>query len=377
MKLKDEQIKLLLNKFVVSEDASTWRKQRIEDHKRWKKWIDPNKLDSLSDDELKNGFLEYFNEGAGRHSFNAIYRNRIIKDVKKFRNTMKFLLDGSVAVKERLDKILDKNGIQHIEGIGKGLATSILMDLDPQNYATWNNRTIMGLDALGSSPEFERGDSWGTRYEKVLIEIKNIRELMPELTFLEIDHFLHIVSATEEGREALMDLVEGKETSSEVAGTMSEITKERKDVEFVLEKYLEEFIEANFDKIDFKAKLVLYQDEEITRGRQYPTSVGNIDLLATDGDNKRFVVIELKKGRSSDEVVGQILRYMGWVKENLAMNEYEEYDVSGIIISKEKDDKLEYALKMLPNINVFLYSVSFELRDPFQNGLLKPKYKQY
>ncbi|MCJ7445955.1 MAG: PDDEXK nuclease domain-containing protein [Methanotrichaceae archaeon] len=364
--MNDEQIKLLLDKFVVSEEARTWKEQRWEDHKRWKEWIDPYKLETLPDDELKNKFLEYFNEGAGRHPFNAIYRDRIVRDIKKFREVIKFLLDESIPVREKLNKILYKDGIYHIDGIGKGLATSILMDLDPQNYAIWNNKTNMGLEALGSSPQFAWGDDWGTRYEKVMKVIRHVRELKPELSFLEIDHFLHIVSATEEGKEAVEALIEGKEIDVLVSETMSQISTERKEMEFVMEKYLEEFIEVNFDRIDFGAKLELYQDEEHS-GRQYHTSIGNIDLLAIDRDNKKFVVIELKKGRSSDEVIGQILRYMGWVKENLAMNDYEKYDVRGIIISKEKDDKLEYALKMLPNTNVFLYSVSFELKDPLRS----------
>lgn len=361
MKLSDGQIKLLLDKFIASEEAQTWIKKRWEDHKRWKEWINPNKLDTLSDDKLKNWFLEYFNKGAGRHPFNAVYRDRIVRDIKKFREVMKFLLNESIPVKKRLNEILSRDGKFRIEGIGKGLATSILMDLDPQKYATWNNKTNMGLKALGLSPEFARGDDWGTRYEKVMEVIRRIKDLKPELSFLEADHFLHIVSATEEGKEAVKALIEGKETSSEVSETMSQISKEKESMEFVMEKYLEEFIEENFDKIDFGAKLELYQDEENT-GRQYPTLVGNIDLLAIDRTNKEFVVIELKKGRSSDVVVGQILRYMGWVKENLAVNEYEQYNVRGIIISKEKDDRLEYALKMLKNVNVFLYSVSFELK---------------
>ena len=274
---------------------------------------------------------------------------------------MKFLLDESIPIKRRLNEILNRDGRFHIEGIGKGLATSILMDLDPQKYATWNNKTNMGLEALGLTPQFARGDDWGTRYEKVMEAIRHIKDLRPEFSFLEVDHFLHIVSATEEGKEAVRALIEGKEISSEVSETMSQISKEKESMEFVMEKYLEEFIEENFDKIDFGAKLELYQDEENT-GRQYPTPVGNIDLLAMDRNKKEFVVIELKKGRSSDVVVGQILRYMGWVKENLAVNDYDQYNVRGIIISKEKDDRLEYALKMLQNVNVFLYSVSFELR---------------
>src|SRR5690606_5213775 len=208
---------------------------------------------------------------------------------------------------------------------------------------------------------------WGTRYEKVMEVIRHIRELEPELNFLEVDHFLHIVSATEVGINAVNILkgeeVNGPETSPEIIETISQILQERKDMEFPLEKYLEEFIEGNFDKIDFGAKLVLYQDEE-TSGRQYRTSIGYIDLLAIDRDNEKFVVVELKKGRSSDQVVGQILRYMGWVKENLTVDEYRKYSVRGIIISREKDDNLEYALRMVPNLNVYSYSVSFTLKDP-------------
>lgn len=351
MKLTDEQIKLLLDKFVASEEAQTWIKQRGEDHKRWKEWIDPDKLNILSDDELKNKFLEYFNEGAGRHHFNAVYRDRIVRDIKKFREAMKFLLDESIPLKERLNEVSNMNGKYHIEGIGSGLATSILMDLDPQKYVTWNNRTNMGLEVLVLRPQFTQGDDWGTRYEKVMEVIRHIRDLKPGLSFLEVHHFLHIVSATEEGKEAVRALIEGKEISPEVKESM----------EFVMEKYLEEFIETNFDRIDFEARLELYQDEENT-GRQYPTLVGNIDLLAIDRDKKEFVVIELKKGMISDVVVGQILRYMGWVKEHLAVNDYDQYDVRGIIVSKEKDNRLEYALKMLPKVNVFLYSVYFELK---------------
>jgi RecB family endonuclease NucS len=33
--------------------------------------------------------------------------------------------------------------------------------------------------------------------------------------------------------------------------------------------------------------------------------------------NGDFVVVETKKGKESDKVVGQIQRYMGWVKRNL------------------------------------------------------------
>ena len=128
MKLTNDQITILIDKFISSEDAKVWIKQRQDDNKRWKEWIDPNKMSTISDEELKNKFLEYFNEGAGRHPFNAVYRDRIIRDINKFRETINFLINESTPVKERLNEVLNANGRYHIEGIGKGLATSILME---------------------------------------------------------------------------------------------------------------------------------------------------------------------------------------------------------------------------------------------------------
>lgn len=125
---------------------------------------------------------------------------------------------------------------------------------------------------------------------------------------------------------------------------------------FVLEKYLEDFIVSNFQNI-FKGDLKIYEDSE-GNGQQYYTEVGPIDILAVETKSKAFVVIELKKGRSSDKVIGQVLRYMGWVKKNLCSN---GQGIKGLIICSDPDPKLSYALAMTKDIEVRYYSVSFKL----------------
>ena len=129
--------------------------------------------------------------------------------------------------------------------------------------------------------------------------------------------------------------------------------------EFALEKYLEDFIVSNFDTI-FKGRLRIFEDAEGNDGQQYATDIGSIDILAVEAKTKAFVVVELKKGRPSDRVVGQILRYMGWVKRNLCANGQE---VKGLVICREHDPKLTYALEMTNNIDVRYYSVSFKLKE--------------
>lgn len=128
---------------------------------------------------------------------------------------------------------------------------------------------------------------------------------------------------------------------------------------FVLEKYLEDFIISNFKTI-FNGTLNVFEDEEGSDGQQYTTDIGPIDILAVEPATNSFVVIELKKGRPSDQVVGQILRYMGWVKQALCK---EGQDVKGLVICRDPDSRLSYALSMTTNVQVRYYSVSFKLKD--------------
>ncbi len=100
------------------------------------------------------------------------------------------------------------------------------------------------------------------------------------------------------------------------------------------EKTLEDNIEKNFDDFGKRVGISLQ-----LVGRQYPTTVGPIDLLGRDKKTKQYVVVELKRGRSADKVFGQLSRYMGWVRKNLADGE----DVIGVIVGSKIDDKLRAA----------------------------------
>ncbi len=145
-----------------------------------------------------------------------------------------------------------------------------------------------------------------------------------------------------------------KVISPESAKTEDAIISES---EFALEAHLEEFIDKNWKRIDFGAELVKYEADDQS-GRQFPAGLWSIDFLCIDKANGDFVVIELKRGKSSDATVGQVLRYMGWVEENLAKAGQQ---VRGIIIAQEVDDALKYAVKGLKNVSVLTYKVDFKL----------------
>ena len=90
---------------------------------------------------------------------------------------------------------------------------------------------------------------------------------------------------------------------------------------------------------------------------EFPVGGRFIDILAQtpQGD---FVVIELKVSRGYDRTVGQILRYMGWVRENLADGK----SVRGVIVASQITDDLKLAASCVPDISLMEYALSFTVR---------------
>ena len=109
------------------------------------------------------------------------------------------------------------------------------------------------------------------------------------------------------------------------------------------ERNLEDFIVQQLDEIEPGLSLV---------NRQLSTPAGRLDLLCRDikGD---YVVVELKKSYGSDQVVGQTLRYMGWV-----MDKYPKQRVRGIVIVGKKDEQLNYAIKAAHGIEAKEFKIS-------------------
>lgn len=129
-------------------------------------------------------------------------------------------------------------------------------------------------------------------------------------------------------------------------------------IAFAMEKHLEDFLVQNWAQTDLSNEYNIYEEEEARVGQQYPTDTGPIDILAISKDKKKLLVIELKKGRASDVVVGQILRYMGYVQEELAET---GQSVSGVIIALDDDQRLRRALAVVPSINFYRYQINFRL----------------
>ena len=126
---------------------------------------------------------------------------------------------------------------------------------------------------------------------------------------------------------------------------------------FAMEKYLEEFLFSNWPNTELGKKYDLYSNEE-TSGRQVSTDAGIIDLLAISKDQNEYLVIELKRGRASDEVVGQVTRYMGYMQTVASPGQ----KVKGLIIALEDDSRIQHSLRVVPNVEFYKYEIDFRLK---------------
>lgn len=77
---------------------------------------------------------------------------------------------------------------------------------------------------------------------------------------------------------------------------------------------------------------------------QLSTPAGRLDLSCQDVHGN-YMVVELKKTQGTYQVVGQIFRYMGWMRE-----QYPENKVRGMIVVSKKDEALRYALNATSGI---------------------------
>jgi hypothetical protein len=127
---------------------------------------------------------------------------------------------------------------------------------------------------------------------------------------------------------------------------------------FALESQLRDFLAQNLENIKVGgATLALYKDANARVGIEYPTDVGPIDILAVDGSGN-FVVLELKRSRTPDHAIGQLSRYMGWVKYKMDQTK----SVRGVIVARTISDNLRYAASVIPNVDLYEYQVEFQLK---------------
>lgn len=122
-----------------------------------------------------------------------------------------------------------------------------------------------------------------------------------------------------------------------------------------LESHMQWFIFNNLPCLGISGvKLFDPSIQRETQGKYRTDEVGEIDLLLKSA-NDDIYVIELKKA-GTDKTVGQICRYMGWVRHRLAKDNQR---VRGIIVTQDYDYRLSYAASVVNDLTVKRIQISF------------------
>lgn len=203
-------------------------------------------------------------------------------------------------------------------------------ELTPHFFARWDNKNLDFL-YLGTGSFVNFQDNVETKHGsaiRMIISCDDAKEILSSAILNEEDHL---------SQQSIINIEEVQQSSSS----------------FLLEKHLESYIEKFWNETIFGEKYNLYDN-----GRQYRTDSGPLDLLAQSKDKSEFLVLELKRDKTSDIAVAQTLRYMGYIKKTLATNNEK---VKGCIIGTHEDKNLVNAISMVPDIDFYRYELNFSL----------------
>jgi Predicted nuclease of the RecB family len=90
---------------------------------------------------------------------------------------------------------------------------------------------------------------------------------------------------------------------------------------------------------------------------EYNAGYGGTVILCRDARNNDLVVVDFNRGDAPTDTLIRILRYMSWVRQNLA----DKSEVRGIILTESANAALSDIVKEVPNVDLRCYRIGIEL----------------
>ncbi len=301
---------------------------------------------------------------------------RMFKDIKEQKSLQELLTtifeakapQEQIKAIDELYKANEKNR-NGLTGRSANPLNAMIFTYDPTksvSIVSLNHRQkVIEFFGFPDSPDFEN-DTQGTKIVKSnQCIINGFRSLGITDSPRTISTFLYKSAITEQWNTKSEEEIpwggyrEREEAQQQEAPVMTTPAITTDPALFYMESQLEDFLIQNWENTELGKKYDLIEEDGNLVSQQYKIDIGRIDILAQDKESKQLVVIELKKNQTSDDTVGQITRYMGWLDEHKPTGKPSK----GIIISAQYDDRLYYALRRVQDVEVFLYKVDFKLQE--------------
>jgi hypothetical protein len=399
---KEEIIKItkLFNDFRAEYNSekseNIWKKQSEEFRRFWREKILNDNYTELSETDMDNviRFFDSKAKGAGKEfekngGESAALANipkpkwhGVFKDLKKekdIRNIVNQILvtEGDDLKINLINELNEKNTIKYLTGEKAMILNAFLFTYNPDKYlsvlSVEHKLSLVDFFGLGDLNQYK------TYGEKIIETNRDIISgFKGKYNINTTPRILSELIYNEQLNKQLKEQLGIQSDkiypwlNNKIRNKMTNTAKKEKNANinsptfidkngFVLEKYLEDFLIANWESTKLGELYDLIEENGNVISQQYPTKeIGNIDLLVKEKKSGNFVVIELKKGLTSDQTVGQLTRYMGWVKKNKSNGE----KVKGIIVTGSQNDRLKYAISATPNMELFVYKINFALKKP-------------
>jgi len=299
-------------------------------------------------------------QGVWYRMFNEIKQNKELQNIL----TKMFQSEGEeiIPLVDTLYRI-NEGKKNSLTGRSSNAINAMLFSFNPDKYVSVvslnDRKKIIDFFNFNNSLDFEK-DSQG---KKVFLSnqaiIQGFRDYGIDAEPRTISNFLYLSIKSYWKVEP-----EEEDLFPEEEITTSVIEKEVSDKSlFYMEKELENFLIRNWERTELGEKYDFIEEEGHNKSQQYQIGTGDfIDILVKDRKSGQYVVIELKKNKTTDKVLGQLARYMGWIERHKSNGK----SVKGIIIASSYDEKLEYALGILKKANdvkAYIYEIDFKLKD--------------
>ncbi len=376
---KEEIIKIFndfLNNYDEEVKTQTWKKHSQTFCDFWNNKILNDKVKEVSEAEVDQIVKILDRHGKGNTKFDeAVARamvaqgawRRMFKEIKEHAKLHELL--NKIFIEEDNDKKsslidelykMNQEKKNNLTGASGNAINAMLFAFNPDRHLSVislnDRKTIIDYFSFTGGPDFEN-DSPG---KKIVLTndciLNGFRWIGISARSRTISCFLYQSPIKEYWKPAK----EEEHPVEEQVSVVEEKVREEADIAlFYMESQLEDFLIENWDKTELGKKYDLIEENGELVSQQYPTGIGRIDVLVQDKKSKQYVVIELKRNQTSDDTVGQLTRYMGWLEEHKTKGQ----PTRGIIIAARYDERLHYALRKIKDVEVYLYKVDFKLDE--------------
>lgn len=157
----------------------------------------------------------------------------------------------------------------------------------------------------------------------------------------ELDDRVLLIKPDDQGDTSFADSLIGTVGTD----TSEDQVVESEEVTFGLERDLQSALRANIAQLEPGLKI-------IDGGTERTTEAGRIDITAADAQGQ-VVVIELKAGSATQNVITQILAYLGAVAET------DKKPVRGILVAGDFHKRVVLAARAVPMLQLRKYAFQF------------------